>query len=153
LGYTLYRNVYPYPSGDAYWFPIVGGAWLVASIIGVLVAPGTARRLGAALAAREGIAGTAPEGPPQSGLVFPGHWTAAGDPCRYPSVPGVPAPARSSPQLAEPVPHCIQCSGLVGCPCGRSRAFPDTDVKRRGLRGGEGHRGVRMERADWLEGR
>ena len=28
LGYTLYRNVYPYPSGDGYWFPIVGGAWL-----------------------------------------------------------------------------------------------------------------------------
>lgn len=52
LGYTLYRNVYPYPSGDAYWFPVVGGAWLVAAIIGVLVAPGTARRLGAALAAR-----------------------------------------------------------------------------------------------------
>jgi hypothetical protein len=65
LGYTLYRNVYPYPSGDAYWFPIVGGAWLVASIIGVLVAPGTARRLGAALAAREGVAGTAPESTPR----------------------------------------------------------------------------------------
>src|SRR5215472_12346322 len=28
LGYTLYRNVYPYPTGDAYWFPIVGGIWL-----------------------------------------------------------------------------------------------------------------------------
>jgi amino acid transporter len=55
LGYTLYRNVYPYPSGDGYWFPIVGGAWLVAAILAVLLAPGTARRLGAALAAREGI--------------------------------------------------------------------------------------------------
>jgi len=61
LGYTLYRNVYPYPSGDAYWFPVVGGAWLRAATIGVLAAPGTARRLGAALAAREGINATAPE--------------------------------------------------------------------------------------------
>jgi hypothetical protein len=61
LGYTLYRNVYPYPSGDAYWFPVVGGAWLVAAIIGVLAAPRTARRLGAALAAREGINAAAPE--------------------------------------------------------------------------------------------
>jgi hypothetical protein len=35
----------------------------------------------------------------------------------------------------------------------RSCAFPGTDVKRRDHRGGDGHRGVRMERADWLEGR
>jgi hypothetical protein len=35
--------------------PIVAGAWLVAAIIAVLVAPGTARRLGRALAASEGI--------------------------------------------------------------------------------------------------
>jgi len=55
LGYTIYRNVYPYPSGDAYWYPIVAGGWLVAAVIAVLVAPGTARRLGAALLSREGI--------------------------------------------------------------------------------------------------
>ena len=28
LGYTLYRNVYPYPKGDGAWFPIVAGCWL-----------------------------------------------------------------------------------------------------------------------------
>jgi amino acid transporter len=55
LGYTLYRNVYPYPSGDAYWFPIVGGAWLAAAVIGVLFAPRLSRKLGEALAAHEGI--------------------------------------------------------------------------------------------------
>jgi amino acid transporter len=55
LGYTLYRNVDPYPSGDAYWFPIVGGAWLAAAVLAVFAAPRTARRLGTALAAREGI--------------------------------------------------------------------------------------------------
>ena len=36
LGYTLYRNVYPYPAGDGHWFPIVAGAWLLAAVVGVL---------------------------------------------------------------------------------------------------------------------
>ena len=35
---------------------MVAGAWLVAAVIAVIFAPGTARKLGAALAAREGIA-------------------------------------------------------------------------------------------------
>jgi amino acid transporter len=56
LGYTLYRNVYPYPTGDGHWFPIIAGAWLLAAVIAVIVAPGMARRLGAALTAEEGIA-------------------------------------------------------------------------------------------------
>jgi amino acid transporter len=55
LGYTLYRNVYPYPTGDARWFPIVAGVWLVVAVIGVLLAPRRARRLGVALMSREGI--------------------------------------------------------------------------------------------------
>ena len=55
LGYTIYRNVYPYPTGDGHWFPIVAGIWLAVAIIGVLLAPRTARKLGSALAAREGI--------------------------------------------------------------------------------------------------
>jgi hypothetical protein len=56
LGYTLYRNVIPYPTGTPKWFPVVSGAWLVAAVIAVIFAPGTARKLGAALQAREGIA-------------------------------------------------------------------------------------------------
>jgi hypothetical protein len=55
LGYTLYRNVIPYPTGAARWFPVVSGAWLAAAMLAVIFAPGTARRLGQALAAREGI--------------------------------------------------------------------------------------------------
>jgi amino acid transporter len=55
LGYTLYRNVYPYPSGDARWYPVVAAAWLAAGIIAVVAAPKTARKLGTALATREGI--------------------------------------------------------------------------------------------------
>jgi amino acid transporter len=61
LGYTLYRNVYPYPAGDGYWFPIVGGAWLAAAVLAVLLAPGTARKLGVALATREGLTASAAE--------------------------------------------------------------------------------------------
>ncbi|HTU75953.1 MAG TPA: APC family permease [Trebonia sp.] len=71
LGYTLYRNVYPYPSGDGYWYPIVAGGWLAAAVLAVIIAPGRARRLGAALASREGITaevvsaeGTATDQPP-----------------------------------------------------------------------------------------
>jgi amino acid transporter len=60
LGYTLYRNVWPYPTGDAAWFPVTAGVWLAVAIVAVIVAPRTARKLGAALAAREGI--KAPDG-------------------------------------------------------------------------------------------
>jgi amino acid transporter len=60
LGYTLYRNVWPYPTGDAAWFPVTAGIWLVVAVIAVIAAPRTARKLGAALAAREGI--KAPDG-------------------------------------------------------------------------------------------
>ncbi len=56
LVYTLYRNVIPFPtSGAAMWFPIVSGAIVVAAIIAVLAAPQAASRLGANLAAEEGI--------------------------------------------------------------------------------------------------
>jgi amino acid transporter len=68
LGYTLYRNVWPYPTGDAAWFPVTAGVWLVVAIVAVVAAPGTTRKLGAALAAREGIKapdGTTAEAPAQ----------------------------------------------------------------------------------------
>ena len=55
LGYTLYRNVYPYPTGDFRWFPVVAGVWLLVAVLGVLLAPGLARKVGAALMSREGI--------------------------------------------------------------------------------------------------
>ena len=56
LGYTLYRNVIPYPeSGPAQWFPVIAGGWIVLAVIAVLVAPGAAKRLGERLAADEGF--------------------------------------------------------------------------------------------------
>src|SRR5260370_20794611 len=82
LGYTLYRNVIPYPTGAAAWFPVVSAIWLAVAVLAVMVAPGTARKLGAALAAREGIAapGTeeaAPAGADQ-GLADAGDEASAG---------------------------------------------------------------------------
>ena len=58
LGYTLYRNVYPYPSlhTDAFWYPVFAGSWLVVAVVAVIALPGTARKLGAALTSSEGIA-------------------------------------------------------------------------------------------------
>jgi len=55
LGYTLYRNVYPYPTGDGHWFPIIAGIWLAVAIVAVILAPRTSRKLGEALARDEGI--------------------------------------------------------------------------------------------------
>lgn len=56
LGYTIYRNVIPYPTeGPAQWFPIVAGAWLLLAIIVVLASPGLARGIGANLTASEGL--------------------------------------------------------------------------------------------------
>lgn len=60
LGYTLYRNVIPYPdAGPPRWFPVVAGGWLALALVLVLAAPRTARRLGRTLAEAEHI--TAPD--------------------------------------------------------------------------------------------
>jgi amino acid transporter len=58
LGYTIYRNVIPYPASGqpAYWFPIVAGGWIALCTVLVLVLPGPARLLGRRLAAEEGFA-------------------------------------------------------------------------------------------------
>lgn len=56
LGYTIYRNVLPYPTeGPPQWFPVVAGGWLLIAIIAVVVAPGLARRVGAKLTDEAGI--------------------------------------------------------------------------------------------------
>jgi amino acid transporter len=57
LGYTIYRNVWPYPaSGEpAFWFPIVSGGWILLGIVLVVVFGAAAARLGRSLAAEEGF--------------------------------------------------------------------------------------------------
>jgi amino acid transporter len=58
LGYTLYRNVWPLPTGVNWWGPSVAIGWLVVGIIGVLVRPAATRRAGQMLLKSEGLSGT-----------------------------------------------------------------------------------------------
>jgi amino acid transporter len=63
LGYTMYRNVYPFPSGSAWWGP---GIFLgVTALTGLAIAarPGAARRAGELLTQDEGLAPTGSTGP------------------------------------------------------------------------------------------
>lgn len=58
LAYTLYRNVYPYPSDPstaAFWLPIVCAVWLLMAVVFVLARPDVARRAGARLTEEEGL--------------------------------------------------------------------------------------------------
>ena len=60
LGYTLYRNVWPLPTGVNWWGPAVAVGWLVLGIIGLLVRPAATGRAGQMLLKSEGLTGTAP---------------------------------------------------------------------------------------------
>ncbi len=56
LGYTLFRNVWPLPSGVAWWGPSVAIAWFVVGIIWVLARPAATQRAGELLTRSEGLA-------------------------------------------------------------------------------------------------
>ncbi len=55
LGYTLFRNVWPLPSGVAWWGPSVALAWLAAGVIGAVLRPAAAKRAGERLTRSEGL--------------------------------------------------------------------------------------------------
>jgi amino acid transporter len=50
LGYTIYRNIVPYPSGPFFWLPIASLAWIAIAVAAVLVSPRLSRRIAGALA-------------------------------------------------------------------------------------------------------
>jgi amino acid transporter len=56
LGYTLWRNIIPFPEGAARWLPIAAAVWLLAALVFVLVRPDVTRRAGEQLTAAEGLA-------------------------------------------------------------------------------------------------
>ncbi len=57
LGYTLYRNVLPWPATLAgRVIAIMALIWVIAAIIAIVVAPGWAARIGERLANDEGLA-------------------------------------------------------------------------------------------------
>jgi len=50
LGYTLYRNVWPYPDeGPPRWFPVVAFGWVLLVAVVMIASPGLARRLSLSL--------------------------------------------------------------------------------------------------------
>ena len=56
IGYTLFRNVYPYPSGALAWYPIIAALWGVVGIAVTFVRGAATRRAGERLMAEEGLA-------------------------------------------------------------------------------------------------
>jgi len=55
LGYTIFRNVIPYPSGDGFWLPIAAGVWVAIALAAVVFVPGLVRRIGTELASERGL--------------------------------------------------------------------------------------------------
>jgi hypothetical protein len=56
LVYVIYANVFPVPDFPFNVFPYIVAAWLIVGLGVVLLVPGLARRIGANLAEREGLA-------------------------------------------------------------------------------------------------
>ncbi len=55
LGYTLFRNIWPLPSGVAWWGPAVAIAWFVIGIVWVLARPAATRKAGELLLKADGL--------------------------------------------------------------------------------------------------
>ncbi|HEY0815879.1 MAG TPA: APC family permease [Pseudonocardia sp.] len=55
IGYTLLRNVSPYPEGAAGLYPAVSAAWIAVGLLVVLLRPGAARLAGTELTGSEGL--------------------------------------------------------------------------------------------------
>ena len=55
VGYTLFRNVVPYPEGAAGLYPAISAAWVLLGVLGVLVRPAAARHAGRRLTESEGL--------------------------------------------------------------------------------------------------
>ncbi|MGF1470817.1 MAG: APC family permease [Rubrobacteraceae bacterium] len=55
LCYTLVRNVFPYPTDAARWYPVIAAAWVILGILVAVVRSAAARRAGEKLLAEEGL--------------------------------------------------------------------------------------------------
>ncbi|MGO8684108.1 MAG: APC family permease [Thermoleophilia bacterium] len=55
LGYTIYRNVIPYPTGANAKLPVIFIAWIAVGVVYILLRPAVARRAGTLLASEEGL--------------------------------------------------------------------------------------------------
>ena len=55
LGYTIFRNVIPYPTGAGFWLPIAAGIWVAIAVAAVAFAPRMVARIGAELSSEQGL--------------------------------------------------------------------------------------------------
>jgi hypothetical protein len=55
IGYTLFRNVYPYPTDAAAWYPIIAALWVAVGLFVTFVRAAATRRAGERLMAEEGL--------------------------------------------------------------------------------------------------
>jgi amino acid transporter len=65
LGYTIYRNLVPYPTGPTYWLPIAAGAWVVVALVVLITRPSLVKKIGEELSREDGLvtAGSAASAP------------------------------------------------------------------------------------------
>jgi amino acid transporter len=56
IGYTLLRNVYPYPTDAGSWYPIIAALWVIVGVLLTFVRSAATRRAGERLMAEEGLA-------------------------------------------------------------------------------------------------
>ncbi len=56
IGYTLLRNVYPYPTDAGAWYPIIATLWVIAGILLTFVRYAATQRAGERLMGEEGLA-------------------------------------------------------------------------------------------------
>ena len=54
IGYTLFRNIYPF--GAAGWYPIIAALWVIVGIVITYVRNAATRRAGEKLMVEEGLA-------------------------------------------------------------------------------------------------
>ena len=55
LGYTIYRNLVPYPSGPTFWLPIAAAIWVGISLVVLLARPSLGRKIGEELSREDGL--------------------------------------------------------------------------------------------------
>lgn len=60
LGYTVIRNLFPYPSGPQFWLPIAAAIWVGLAVVTLVAMPAMARRIGTELASQDGLSVTTP---------------------------------------------------------------------------------------------
>jgi amino acid transporter len=55
LGYTIYRNLVPYPTGPTFWLPIAAGIWVGIALLALIAMPVLTRRIGNELSLEPGL--------------------------------------------------------------------------------------------------